>query len=374
VEEAHVTSIPWNTPDPGALKSRIPTPALLIDLEAMEHNLARMADFFRHQTSRLRPHFKTHKCPILAHKQIQAGAIGITCAKLSEAEVLVETGISSLLIANQVVDPAKIARLAQLASQCQLIVAVDDAANLRQISEITSRLGSVIEVVIEIDVGLGRSGVQPGEAALPLAQLASGLPGVHFAGLLGYEGHTVFEIDLERRRQNVESAMTGLVKTADLLRQAGLRVEIVSAGGTGTAFLTGAYPGVTEVEAGSYIFMDAKYHKLGLPFRRALTLLATVVSVPHSRRAIIDAGMKSLTTDNGLPEIVSPANLRLLRLSEEHGTLEVDPTQSPIHVGDRVELVPSHVCTTVNLHDQYIVMRGEVVEDVWPISARGKAY
>jgi D-serine deaminase-like pyridoxal phosphate-dependent protein len=360
-------------PEPGTEKSHLPTPALLIDSTTLEDNLSGMARFFEGKPAQLRPHFKTHKCPVLARKQIEAGAIGLTCAKLGEAEVLVEAGIDDILIANEIVDPVKITRLAELARQARLIVAVDQYDNLRQISEAALRGGSLVNIVIEVDVGLHRCGVQPGNPALALAQQAVKLDGIHFAGVLGYEGHAVFVTDAEQRARQAREAMRALVDTAELIRQAGLPVEIVSAGGTGTYDLTGAFPGVTEVEAGSYPFMDTKYRRLGLPFRCALSLLATVISTPAPDRAIMDAGLKVLTTENGLPEVISPAGVRLAALNEEHGRLEVDPAQAVLHVGDRVELLPSHVCTTVNLHDRYYVLRDGRLAEIWPISGRGKS-
>jgi D-serine deaminase-like pyridoxal phosphate-dependent protein len=199
-------------PETGTEKTRLPTPALLIDLPALEDNLSGMAQFFAGKPAKLRPHFKTHKCPTLAHKQIQAGAIGMTCAKLGEAEVLVDAGIASILIANEIVDPAKIARLAELARQSQLIVAVDQADNLRQISAAAAQASSRVNVVIEVDVGLHRCGVQPGNAALALAQQATQMPGIHFAGVLGYEGYAVFVADAEQRGQLAREAMEALAR------------------------------------------------------------------------------------------------------------------------------------------------------------------
>jgi D-serine deaminase-like pyridoxal phosphate-dependent protein len=363
----------WYLPPPGTLKSQIPTPALLIDQEVLEENITLIAQFFKNYIVKLRPHFKTHKSPLLARKQIEAGAIGMTCAKLGEADVLVDAGIESILVANEIIDPVKIGRVAQLALKSQLIVAVDQADNLRMLSQATQKTGSVIHVVVEIDVGMKRCGVQPGEAALSLARLASQLPGLHFSGVLGYEGQAVLISDREKRSRAARQAMQLLVETANLIRQAGLPVEIVSAGGTGTYDLTGIFPGITEVEAGSYLFMDTKYRQLGLPFRCALTLLATVISIPTPSQAIIDAGMKVLSTDNGLPEIITPGGVTLITLHEEHGILEVDPTRTQLQVGERVELIPSHVCTTVNLHDRYYALRDDRLEAIWPITGRGKS-
>ncbi len=364
---------PWNIPPLGTPKSQIPTPALVVDVDTMEANLARMAGYFVNQAAKLRPHFKTHKSPLLAQKQMQAGAIGITCAKLGEAEVLVEAGIPSILIANQIVDPLKLRRLAQLARKTQIIVAVDQAENIPQISQAAVQEGSTIHLLVEVDVGMHRCGVPTAEAALALAKLAVQQPGLHFSGVMGYEGHTVFEADAAQRKRNAEQAMTMLVGAAELIRRNGLPVEIVSAGSTPTFNQTGAFPGVTEIQAGSYIFMDTKYGAMGLPFRCALSVLATVISVPAPDRAILDAGMKVLTTDNGMPELVGPEGVRLVRFSEEHGRLEVDPQQACLHVGDRLEIIPSHVCTTVNLHDRYYAVRGGRLEAVWPIAGRGKS-
>ena len=357
-------------PTPGTLKFALPTPCLLIDLPLLEANLDGMAAFYRGRAAKLRPHYKTHKCPQIARMQIELGAIGITCAKLGEAETLVEAGITGILIANEVVDARKIERLAELAAKAEMTVAVDQAENLIQLSPAAVQVGSTINILVEVDVGLHRCGVRTMEQALELASLASRLPGMHFSGVMGYEGHTVFELDRERRAENVNQAMGKLTGTAELLRSNGLEVEIVSAGGTGTFDLTGDFPGVTEIQAGSYPFMDAKYRQLGLPFQPALSLLATVISTPEPGLAIIDAGLKAITTDNGLPEVIAPAGVRLLRLNEEHGILQVE-AGAELRVGERVELLPSHVCTTVNLHDWYYVLRDGVLLDAWRIAGRG---
>jgi D-serine deaminase-like pyridoxal phosphate-dependent protein len=304
---------------------------------------------------------------------MEYGAIGITCAKLSEAEVLVDSGITSILIANQVVDPVKIQILAQLSRICQIIVAVDQLENLIRIARAGEQAGSTIHVVIEVDVGLHRSGVQPGEPTLRLAEKASHLSGIHFSGILGYEGFTMFEVDRTLREEHAKYAMNTLVDTAELIRKTGITVDIVSAGGTGTYDITGDYPGVTEVEAGSYVFMDTKYNRLGLAFQQSLTLLAMVSSIHTSERCIIDAGMKVLSTDNGLPEIISARGLKLQKLNEEHGIVEVDPETNKPEVGMCVEIVPSHGCTTVNLHDRYYIIKNEQLVDIWEISGRGRS-
>lgn len=356
---------------PGTLKFALPTPCLLIDLTMLESNLDQMAAFYRTRPQKLRPHYKTHKCPRIAKMQLERGAIGITCAKLGEAVTLIEAGLTGILIANQVVDLKKIERLAKLACQSYLIVAVDQADNLQHLSRAAIEVGSTLDVLIEVDVGLHRCGVRTKEQALELARLATSLPGVILAGVMGYEGHTVFEVDRQRRAENVQQAMGKLTETAELLRTNGLHADIVSAGGTGTFDLTGDFPGVTEIQAGSYPFMDLKYCQLGLPFQPALSLLTTVISTPEPGLAIIDAGLKAITIENGLPEVVSPAGVHLIRLNEEHGSLQVEPGVT-LQVGERVELLPSHVCTTVNLHDWYYVLRDGALVEAWAIKGRGK--
>jgi D-serine deaminase-like pyridoxal phosphate-dependent protein len=360
-------------PPVGTPKDQLPTPALLINLPALEFNLSLMSNYFLHKTTMLRPHFKSHKCPIIAMKQIEYGAIGITCAKLSEAEVLVNAGITDVLIANQVVDPGKITRMAKLARCCHIIVAVDQVENLIQIAGAAKKFGTTIHVVIEVDVGLHRSGVQPGEPALKLAKEAAKLSGIHFIGVLGYEGFTMFEVDRGARFKNSHNAMCALVSTSEMIRRSGIPVEIVSAGGTGTYDITGDIPGVTEVEAGSYVFMDTKYNQLGLGFKQSLTLLSMVTSVQGPEKCIIDAGMKVLTSDNGLPEIITPGGLALSKLNEEHGIVLVDPEKAHPEVGTCLEIVPSHVCTTVNLHDRYYVVQDDKLVDIWEITGRGKS-
>jgi len=360
-------------PSIGTPKDRLPTPALLINLPALEFNLSFMSSYFLHKSTKLRPHFKTHKCPHIAKKQMEYGAIGITCAKLSEAEVLIKAGILNVLIANQVVDPAKINRLAKLAGYGQLIVAVDQLENLIQIAGADNEAGTTVHVVIEVDVGLHRSGVQPGEPALELAKEACILPGIHFSGVLGYEGFTMFEVDRGVRSRNSQTAMSALLSTSDLIRGAGIPVEIVSAGGTGTYDITGDIPGVTEVEVGSYVFMDTKYNQLGLDFKQSLTLIAMVTSIQAAGRSMIDAGLKVLTTDNGMPELITPDGLKLLNLNEEHGIVGVNPEKIRPEVGMYVEIIPSHACTTVNLHDRYYIIQDDQLVDIWEISGRGKS-
>ena len=351
-------------------KFDIDTPALLIDIDKMERNLQKMADYFEGRPASLRPHTKTHKCPVLAHKQLRAGAIGITCAKLGEAEVMAQAGINEILIANQIIGSQKIARLANLAHHCDIIVAVESSANAADLSNAAQAVGSTIRVLIEVDVGMHRCGVKSAEEALSLSQILLNSPGLEFEGIMGYEGHAVMIPDFEDREKACIDSMQVLISVKEILEKNGIEVGIVSAGGTGTYNIAGAYPGITELEGGSYIVMDAKYRSVLDDFECALTLLTTVTSRPDKESAILDAGMKAMTFEFGMPELINLQGAGIAFLSEEHGHLYLEDADQK--VGDKVELIPSHCCTTINLHDAYYACRGDRLEAIWPIAGRGK--
>jgi D-serine deaminase-like pyridoxal phosphate-dependent protein len=359
-------------PSIGIHKEQLDTPVLLIDLDVMESNIAKMAEYFRGVDAELRPHTKTHKTPILAHKQIEAGAIGVTCAKLGEAEVMVAGGIKDVLIANEIVTYQKIARLVNLAKHADVMVAVDDPHNVENLSQAAREKGVHLRVLVEVDIGMKRCGVPPGEPALRLAQKAEKAKGLLFAGLMGYEGHTVTIPDFEERKRRTEESLTRLIETKDLIERNGLEVGIVSGGGTGTYNITGQFPGMTEVQAGSYILMDASYRRVLKDFDCALTVLTTVMSRPTEDRAIADAGMKTVTKDSGLPEVKDVSGLEVFHLSEEHGKLDLSNYDADLKPGDRLELIPSHGCTTINLHDRFYGIRDGRLEAIWDIAGRGK--
>jgi D-serine deaminase-like pyridoxal phosphate-dependent protein len=354
----------------GTGKWELDTPVLCLDAAALERNICRMGDYFAGRAAALRPHTKTHKCPTIAWMQLRAGAIGVTCAKVGEAEVMAAAGIRDILIANQVMGAAKIARLMGLAAYTDIIAAVECADHARELSEAAQARGVTLRTIIEVDVGMGRCGVAPGQPALDLARVVASLPGLRFEGMMGYEGHAVMVNDVNERRRVAEASMEKLVSTRYLLENNDLPVSIVSAGGSGTYDITGNYPGVTEIEAGSYATMDARYHQVGLDFERALTIVARVISV-HGDQAVIDAGLKTMTPEFGLPLVVRPDGWAITHLSEEHGSLERRGGE-PLRRGDLVEIVPAHGCTTINLHDAYHVTRDDVLEAVWPIAARGR--
>jgi len=349
------------------------TPALVVDLDAFERNLTKMDAWFADRTCKLRPHAKTHKCTEVARRQVDLGAIGITCAKLGEAEAMAKGGINDILIANQVVGAAKLRRLAILAGRGRLTVAVDDLGNARQIARAAREAGSTVGVLIEVDTGMGRCGVPPDpETVVRYAKELSGILGLEFRGLMGYEGHAVLVEDATERRAKAEAAARQLVQCAGWVREAGLEVGIVSGGGTGTYDVTSQVEGITEIQAGSYVFMDARYHRVRPEFENALFVAATVISRPTPDRVILDAGLKSITQEFGLPEAVGCPGLEVASLSEEHVRCSASGAAGELKLGDQVWLLPSHCCTTVNLHDRYWCVRGEKLVETWPIEARGK--
>jgi len=352
----------------------IDTPALLVDLDIMERNIKTMADAFRGMSAGLRPHTKTHKTPIIAHKQIAAGAIGVTCAKLGEAEVMAEAGIRNILIANQVVGEPKVTRLVNLARHSEVIVAVDDPANVRHLAEASRRKDVKLNILVEVNVGNNRCGVEPGEPAVALSRQVAEEASLSLRGLMGYEGFCQFIPRLEERRAKAEVAMEKLVVSREMLLDAGMDVEIVSGGGTGTHMITGNYPGVTEVEAGSYVFMDARYCTIECleMFGKALTVLSTVLSTPRPGVAVCDAGLKALTNDFGTPVVKGIEGVEYLRGNEEHGHLKVEPGAS-IKASDKIEIFPTHCCTTTNLYDYLHCIRDGRLEAVWRITARGRS-
>jgi D-serine deaminase-like pyridoxal phosphate-dependent protein len=346
-------------------KHDLDTPALLLDLDVMEANIAAMAAFFRDRSQKLRPHFKTPKTPEIARRQLEAGAIGITAAKLGEAEVLVNAGLGPVLIANQIVGRQKIDRLMDLLGRGEVIVAVESELNVRELEEGAARSGRTPQAIIEVDTGMHRCGTANPEETVELAQRIADGP-VRYRGIMGYEGHAVLIEDAAEREAKARAALERLSAHVRALRDAGLAPEIVSAGGTGTYDITGVWPDVTEVQAGSYVFMDGRYRAarpdLGRP---ALTMLVTVIA-RHGDYAVIDAGMKALTNEFGPPTGVD-LPVTVSRLSEEHGTLTLG--DADIRPGMKLEILPSHNDTTLNLHSEYYVCRGDEVIDTWPISA-----
>jgi len=351
--------------------SLIPTPALVVDMEALEHNLRLMSGFFDRRHAKLRPHFKSHKCVTIARRQLEAGdAVGITCAKVSEAEVLASGGIRDILIANQIAGQGKAERVAELARTCRLTVAVDDESQVRELSTALSGTRARVGVLVEVDVGMHRCGVPPGGRALEIARAAAAAPGVDFRGIQAYEGHCTTVLDPEDRRRQVLASMQKAVDTRRLIEASGLPVRVLSGGGTGTFDMTGLMDGVDEIQAGSYALMDHYYAKRRPEFAIALSVIATVISSNGSDHAVLDVGVKGVGADLGPPVLADRPEDAISRFeSEEHASVRVGG--APLKVGDRIRLIPSHGCTTCNLHRRIFAVRGGMVEDVWAIEGSG---
>jgi D-serine deaminase-like pyridoxal phosphate-dependent protein len=357
----------------GAPRNAPPTPALILDLPKVRRNLSEMAERMQSLPAALRPHAKIHKSPILGRMQIEFGAIGLTTATVWEAAAMVDAGLSDILVANQVVGPVKAAELARIAGEARVIVTVDSEANAAELGAAASAAGSRIDVLLESDVGLHRAGVRTQEHALSLARAIQSQDGLRLVGLFGYEGHCMLEPDRATRVQKARTAIAQLLELVDEFERRELPTEIVAAGGFGTWDITGANPRVTEIHAGSYIFMDAFHRNLVPGFDVALTVLATVVS-RSGTMAVIDCGRKSIGIDRIVPELVgSPGEIRYEHgehfVHEEHTALVLDD-DAELEVGSTVELMPGYSPTTVNLYDMYYVAESDAIVDVWPICAR----
>jgi D-serine deaminase-like pyridoxal phosphate-dependent protein len=360
--------------DVGIPLADVDTPALVVELEAYERNLDRMAASLAGTPARLRGHAKTHKCPVVALHQIARGAVGACCQKVSEAEAMVYGGVRNVLVSNEVVDVRKIARLVGLARQAEVAVCADDPGNVRDLDQAARAFGVRLPVLVEIDVGMGRCGVPPGEPALALARHVAAQPGLRFAGLQAYHGRAQHINEEDRRRAAIEVAIDQVHQTVDLLKRHGLACETVSGAGTGTYRWEAASGVYTEVQAGSYCFMDVEYGLVeGFPreFEQSLFVLATVMSRPAPDRAVLDAGLKALSVDKGLPRVRGLAGVEYQRASDEHGILRLEGDGRGLALGDRVWLVPGHCDPTINLHDWYVAVRRGRVEALWPITARG---
>jgi D-serine deaminase-like pyridoxal phosphate-dependent protein len=346
------------------------TPALILDLPAAHRNITKMAERLKPMPAKLRPHIKVHKSPELAKMQMEAGAIGISTATVWEAIVMVRSGIDSVFIVNTVAGREKLAAVAAIARDADVMIAVDDAQNAADIAAAARTAGSTVGVLIEVDTGMDRAGVDTAEEAVELARLLATMDGVKLLGVTGYEGHCSLTPERDLRAQRQKVAMSLLVESAEKIRAAGLPCPIVSAGGTATWDWTATTPGVTEIQAGSYAVMDNFHAPMAGDFEKALTVLSTVISRPPDR-VIVDAGNKSL----GAPALttIRGHDLTGMRFDEEHGLFIAD-ARYPLHVGDVVELVPGYAPGTVNWYDAYHVVDGDRVVDIWPVIPRGPGH
>ncbi len=365
----------------GMSLEQIDTPALVVDLDAFERNLHLMASNVETCGVRLRPHAKTHKCAVIALRQMALGAVGICCQKVSEAEALVHAGVPDVLVSNEVVGQRKLERLAALAKQAQVAVCVDNPANVDQVNAAAARFDAVIDVLVEINVGANRCGVAPGGAALALAKRIDAAPHLRFVGLQAYHGRAQHMREFQQRRAAIDHACAVTRETVELLRRDGLDCEVVAGAGTGTWALEAESGVYNELQAGSYVFMDADYARNRNAdggrfdeFEHSLFVFATVMSMPEPTRAVVDAGLKSMAFDSGMPEVVGSESVSYTGPSDEHGNLDLSQSNTRWTLGDKIRLVPGHCDPTVNLYDWYVCMRGDRVEALWPIVARGAVW
>ena len=363
-------------------RDEIPTPALLIDVDRFERNLARMRAHAQASGKHYRPHAKTHRCPEIARRQIEAGALGVACAKLGEAEVMAAAGIRGLLITTEIVPDRSIFRLVRLLEVApDTMVVVDNAANVEALARSMASRGLVLDVLVDIDVGGRRTGAQPGEAALALGRAVTKQKSLRLRGLQGYAGHCAHVMGWAARREASHKAMAPLMETRTLFERAGLPVEIVAGGSTGTYDIDVELTGLTELQSGSYCVMDLDYRRIGgrggemlTDFEMALTVLATVVSVPTADRAMADAGLKAFSTDKPFPPVaVERPGITYEFAGDEHGRLTITDASRAPKLGERIEFFPPHCDPTFNLYDRVYAVRGENVESVWDIAARGRS-
>jgi D-serine deaminase-like pyridoxal phosphate-dependent protein len=343
------------------------TPALVLDLAMASRNIAFMAERFAELPASLRPHIKAHKCAELAREQLEHGAIGVTTATAAEAGAMAAAGIPDILVANEVVDPGGIDRLTDAALSARVTVAVDDATNLAALADRAQTKGAVLGIVVEFDVGMGRGGARSAAAAVALGRAAADLAGVELEGLFGYEGHCASEPDLSTRNREARASMERLLEVADRFRAEGLPVRIVSAGATGTYATTGSMPGITEVQAGTYVLMDRFHEPLATGCGFALSVETTAISV-HGDLVVFDAGRKAVGGDFGPPEGPDGSG-EFAFIHEEHVGFRF-PGGAPYRVGDRAALIPPYAPTTVNLFGAFHVAEAGHVVDVWPVLAR----
>ena len=352
-------------------KNELETPVLMIDLDAMARNLKKMADSFERMPSSLRPHTKSHRTPAIAHKQVQAGARGICCGTLDDAEVMISSGITDVLVTREIVLPQTISRAVGLAKHSEIMIIVDNEEIVGRFSHAAELEGVKVRALVDVLTRLGRSGVPPGEPAIALARKVSESKGLIFMGFMGYEG-SMHGWDSRKREEACSKSLKLLIETKQAAEQVGIEVRVVSAGATSTHRTTGMYPGVTEVQAGSYLTMDADYFSFFPEFEVAATVMTTVISRPTRYEITTDAGLKKLSQDNGLPQIKGADGIEMVALNEEHGRLRLTDPGTQVRVGDRIEIIPSHCGAAFNMYDRVCGMRDDRLEVIWGIGARGR--
>ena len=347
--------------------NRLETPALIVEEKTLVSNIEAMKNILKNSNLSLRPHYKSHKCASLAHLQIKNGAKGMTCAKLSEAIDLADSGIYDILIANQITDPKKIRRLADLAGDCRLTVCVDDEENIKMLAKAAKDSGTTIHCLIEFDIGMQRCGVIKPDQVLKLAECIGSESHLEFDGIQAYAGHLSHEVDFTKRKMLTDENSVKLKSLLELLKSHNMPAEILSGGSTGTAEIKAKEGLYNELQAGSYLFMDATYRLLDLPFKNSLFLLSTAVSA-RDNLTVIDAGVKTCGIDQGMPYIKG-SEVKEIVASEEH--FQLHGLSAHINTGEKILLIPGHCCSTVNLFDRIYIVDGESVVDRLLITGRG---
>ncbi len=364
---------------PGMLLADVDTPSLILDLDAFERNLQRLSESLVGRKVMLRPHAKSHKCPQIALRQMALGAVGVCCQKVSEAEAMVEGGVPDVLIANEVVGTVKLRRLAALAKRAKIAVCADDAGNVAQLDAAAREAGVTLNVLVEVNVGANRCGVEPGEPALKLAQAITACKNLRYAGLQAYQGGAQHLRGVAERRAAIDAAVAAVQRTLDLIEKAGIPRGKVTGAGTGTYLFEAASRVYDELQVGSYLFMDADYAKndwteSGIPrFEHSLFVWTTVMSRTRPDIAVVDAGLKASSVDSGMPRVADFPQAEFLKASDEHGMIKINGAPG-FALGDKLRLIPGHCDPTVNLYDHYVCIRGGKVEALWPITARGAVW
>ncbi len=357
-------------PVPGTLIEELDTPCLLVDMDALEHNIGVMADYYRDRPAKLRPHTKNHKSPMIAHMQIRAGGTvgGVCTAKVAEAEVMVQGGIPQVFIANQVVTKDKISRLASLAQRADMIVAADDVRNVQDLSDGARAAGAELGVMIEVDTQMGRCGVRTVEQGVEVAKAVDAMPGLGLRGIMSHQTIPPTE-DRETRVLEGRRMIQKVIDLKEALEGLGMPVEIVSTGETWSYDVAGDIPGVTEIQGGSYLLMEAGYNFM-TEFQYAAKILGTVVSAVRPGRAVGDVGIKAVGTPKGLPLVDGMRGVVVEALHAEHVVLSLGDGPS-LRPGDKFLLIPGQQDIMVNRWDRYVAVRNGAVEAVWDIPGRG---
>lgn len=362
-------------------RDELDTPALVVHEEILKRNVAQMGAYARSKGLQLRPHFKTHKTAEVARMQKDSGAMGITCAKLGEAEAIAAAGVfDDIFIANQIIGAKKLERLVALMEQVNLRVAVDSAEGAQGLQDAMATADTSLDVIIEVNTGQNRAGVLPDEVLGLAATIRAEMPNLRVIGVMTHEGHAGKTLNNEELRATSVDAGDKMVAAAEQLREHGFDITTVSVGSTPAAFETTNVEGVTEMRPGTYVFQDNTIFRFGTigPEDCALRILATVTSRPAPDRALIDAGSKVLTTEpsqwrDGYGYIVEYPDAEIVSLSEEHGWLHLPESARHIRIGEKVQIIPNHVCPTVNLTDELYLVRDGAVAETWPVIARGRS-